>query len=118
MGESDRRPLANTPATNRITRQSNNRLGAVYSALHGFWSARHVAINAGSQAALARQDAYSVILFDDTTSNIVTNNFTSSPDDLLDALLPHQSRGGTNFAAALRAAQTVMEQHFGTQRYD
>ncbi|TFY78519.1 hypothetical protein EWM64_g5492, partial [Hericium alpestre] len=42
--DSDRRPLPNAPATDRIACASNNRLGAVFSALYGFWSARHAAI--------------------------------------------------------------------------
>jgi hypothetical protein len=116
MGTADRRPLANAPATNRIVQQANNRLGAVYSALHSFWSARHTAITTGQQVTPARRDAYSVILFDHAVSNIITNDFTRSPDQLLDAVLPYQSGGGTNFVMALRSAQTVMEQHFSTER--
>ncbi|GBE82556.1 hypothetical protein SCP_0409400 [Sparassis crispa] len=115
MSASDRRPLDNTPVTVTIRRQSNNRLGAVYSALYGFWSARHTAITSGLQPA-ARQDAYSIILFDHSISNVLTNDFARSPQELLDSVLPYGSGGGTNFTAALRSAQTVMEQHFSTQR--
>jgi hypothetical protein len=118
MSATDRRPLPNTPATNRIILHSNNRLGAVYSALHSFWSARHAAVNVGAQATQTRRDAYSVILFDHAVSTGVTNDFTSSPDQLLDAVLPYDSGGGTNFTMALRSAQTVMEQNFSTERYD
>ena len=116
MGASDRRPLANAPATNRIVRHSNNRLGAVYSALHSFWSARHAAVTVGPLAVQTRRDAYRVILFDSNVSTGVTNNFTSTPDQLLDAILPFGSGGGTNFTLALQSAQTVMEQNFGTER--
>ncbi|TFY77300.1 hypothetical protein EWM64_g6712 [Hericium alpestre] len=42
MSSNDRRPLPNAPATDRIARASNNRLGAVLSALYGFWSAQAV----------------------------------------------------------------------------
>lgn len=115
MSENDRQPLVNAPATNRIARYSDNRLGAVYSALHSFWSARHAALNADTSA---RRDAYSVILFDHAVSDIISNDFASSPDQLLDTLLPHRSRGGTDFTMALRSAQTVMEQYFSTERYD
>lgn len=119
MANGDRKPLANAPATARITRHSDNRLGAVYSALYSFWSARHAALPISRQQTTpARKDAYSVILFDHAVSNIVTNDFASSPDQLLDAILPHQSRGSTDFTNALKSAQTVMEQHFTSERYD
>ncbi|KAI0250873.1 hypothetical protein BJV78DRAFT_1393001 [Lactifluus subvellereus] len=45
----DHKPLIDAPAANRIRRRANNRLGAVYSALYSFWSARDVAVNAGYQ---------------------------------------------------------------------
>lgn len=49
MDFSDRQPLTEGPAAERIQRRSNNRLGAVYSALYSFWSARHAAISAGQR---------------------------------------------------------------------
>jgi len=116
MGSDDRRPLANTPATNRITQHFNNRLGAVYSALHSFWGARHVAVTVGPQATHARRDAYSVILFNETTLHGVVNDFISSPDELLDAVLQYGCDGFTDFTAALQSTQTVMEQYFSTDR--
>ncbi|KAI0259083.1 hypothetical protein BC834DRAFT_908110 [Gloeopeniophorella convolvens] len=116
MSSTDRRPLDNAPAANLIRLYSNNRLGAVYSALYSFWSARQVAVATSQQVAATRRDAYSVVLFDHEISHGVTNNFTSSPDQLLRAVLMHQARGGTNFAAALRAGQTVMSSHWSTER--
>src|ERR1700761_9015755 len=49
MDFSDRQPLTEGPAAERIQQRSNNRLGAVYSALYSFWSARHAAIGAGQR---------------------------------------------------------------------
>jgi len=115
MSSGDRRPLTNSPATNKIVRHSNNRLGAVYSSLNSFWSARHAAVTGGPQAA-ARRDSYSVILFDHTVVSGVTNDFTSSPDQLLDAVLTYRAAGGTDFGAAIQRAQTVMEQNWSTER--
>ncbi|KAI0250860.1 hypothetical protein BJV78DRAFT_1282923 [Lactifluus subvellereus] len=83
MSSMDRRPLANTPAADRIRRFADNRLGAVYSALYGFWSSRHAAVTAGQQIAGARRDAYSVVLFEEDTENVLVNDFTSTPDQLL-----------------------------------
>ncbi|KAG1725513.1 hypothetical protein EDB19DRAFT_1644008 [Suillus lakei] len=113
MASGDRRPLPNTPASDRITQCSNNRLGAVLSSLYCFWSARATAVG-GQQA--ARRDSYSVILFGSSTTNAIVNDFSSSPDQLLDAMLPHSAHGGTNFTAAVQQGQTVMEQNWSTER--
>jgi len=119
MSSCDRGPLADAPMTSRIRQTANNRLGAVYSALHGFWSARHAAVTVGPSRLSgvgARRDAYSVILFDSTTRSILTNDFTSTPDQLLDAMLAYQAGGETNFSEALRAGGAVMEQNWSTER--
>ncbi|KAG2365210.1 hypothetical protein BDR07DRAFT_1399490 [Suillus spraguei] len=109
----DRHPLPNTPASDRIVQRSNNRFGAVLSSLYSFWSARAAAIG-GQQA--ARRDSYSVILFGSSVTNAFVNDFVSSPDQLLDAVLPYGAGGGTNFTAAVLQAQSVMEQHWSTER--
>ena len=118
MSNTDRLPLPDAPATNRIRRKANNRLGAVYSALYSFWSARHAAgVTSGQETNGARRDAYSVIMFDSTTSNEVVNDFTSSPDELLDIVLNTRAGGSTDFAVALRASQAVMVDHWSTERF-
>lgn len=116
MSGLDRRPLPNVPASDLIRQHSDNRLGAVYSSLHSFWIARHSAITAGQQANPGRRDSYSVILFHSDTTNSITNDFTSTPDELLAAVLPFRAGGSTNFVAAFRAAQTVMETNWSTER--
>jgi hypothetical protein len=116
MNSCDRRPLPNFPASDLIRQHSDNSLGAVYSSLHSFWTARHSAITAGQQANSGRRDSYSVILFHSNTTNSITNDFTSTPDQLLAAVLPFGAGGGTNFAAAFRAAQTVMETNWSSER--
>ena len=50
MNLTDCQPLAEGPAATRIQAVANNRLGAVYSALYNFWSARHAAVAAGQRA--------------------------------------------------------------------
>jgi hypothetical protein len=117
MSCDDRRPLADAPMTDRIRQSANNRLGAVYSALYSFWHARHAATTVGRQSVDARRDAYSVILFNHATTHALSNDFTSSPDQLLNIVLAHQANGGTNFTTALREGQTVMEQHWSTERF-
>jgi hypothetical protein len=117
MSETDRLPLDDAPATDRIRRIANNRLGAVYSALYSFWSARHAAVTTGQEATGARRDAYSVIMFNLTTENVVVDDFTSSPDELLGVVLNTQAKGGTSFATALQAGQTVMVDNWSTERF-
>ncbi|KAG1809692.1 uncharacterized protein BJ212DRAFT_1379102 [Suillus subaureus] len=105
MRMKDRQPLRNTPASDRITQRSNNRFGAVLSSLYSFWSARAAAV-AGRQS--ARRDSYSIILFDRSVVDVVVNDFSSSPDQLLDA--------AQISLAAIQRAQSVMEQHWSTER--
>ncbi|KAJ7763628.1 hypothetical protein DFH07DRAFT_1059276 [Mycena maculata] len=119
MGCTDREPLRNAPGTALISRSANNRLGAVYSALHGFWMSRNTALNnSGGQGAAGpvRRDAYSVVLFDHTVSTCIANDFTNTPDQLLTKLLAYQSGGGTNFTLAIKTAEAVMRQHWSTER--
>lgn len=117
MASTDRLPLPDAPATDRIKEKANNRLGAVYSALYSFWSARHAAVTSAQETTEARRDAYSVIMFNDTTKYAVVNDFTSSPDELLDIVLNTQARHGTSFTAALRAGQAVMVENWNTERF-
>lgn len=117
MGGTDRRPLQNTPVTTRIASRHNNRVGAVYSSVHGFWQARASALNAAVGTGVPRRDAYSVILFDHHIYQSVVNDFTSSPDGLLGQILPYGSGGGTDYTLAIKEAQTVMERNWSTERY-
>jgi hypothetical protein len=112
----DRRPSPGSPSTRLIIPRSDNRLGAVYSALHSFWVARQAAVDR-SGAAGARRDAYSVLLHHHlATRTSITNDFTRSPDQLLQELLPHGAVGGNDFEAALELAQSLMETHWSTER--
>ena len=113
MSLGDSKPLSNTPATARISARANNRYGAVLSSLHSFWTARAAAI-ASSNA--ARRDAYSVVLFDHEFEIPLVNDFASTPDQLLDALLGFDTDGGTNFTLAIQQAQAIMEQTWSTER--
>ncbi|KZP02990.1 hypothetical protein FIBSPDRAFT_769606, partial [Athelia psychrophila] len=115
MAKGDRHPLPNTPVTNLIAIQSDNRLGAVLSSLHSFWSSRHAAVAAGAQTA-NRRDSYSVIMFHRDIINPLTHDFSSSPDQLLAALLPYRPARGTNYTSAIQKAQTVMERNWNTER--
>lgn len=131
MGSSDNRPLANSPVTQLIVQRQNNRFGAALSSLYSFCKAREEAVRQGA-ATGARRDAYSVILFDQqatvrficyTSIGVIhadlqvrlTNDFTSSPEQVINHCL-NKSGGGTNFDAALKSAQGVMESNWSTER--
>ncbi|KAK0239018.1 hypothetical protein EDD85DRAFT_769081 [Armillaria nabsnona] len=117
MRNKDRLPLKDTPVTASIQSTCNNRLGAVYSALHAFWMSRHAAVTSnGRGRAQHRQDSYSVILFDETIIRGVINDFTSSPRELLNGLLQHQTGFGTDYDLALSDARTVMAQNWSAER--
>ena len=115
MCSTDRRPLANGPAADLIRCRADNRLGAVYSALYSFWSAAGSTM-ADQQRISPRRDAYSVVLFNNSTKIALVNDFTSSPDQLLESLLSEEGGGGTNFSLALRAAKSVMLENWSTER--
>ena len=118
MSSRDLRPLPNTPVTPNICRYNNNRLGAVYSSLHSFWTSRHAALNAvGQNAAITRRDAYSMILFDHSPTTCISNDFARSPNELLDSIVSLQTGGGTDYTGALAEAQSVMVQHWSNERY-
>jgi hypothetical protein len=117
MSHTDRQPLPGTPTTQRIAAACNNRLGAVYSALYAFWSSRAAMHNAPGGQAPMRRDAYSVILFDDAVTTAIANDFQSGPDALLNIVLAHRTGWGTNYSLALSTVQTVMEEHWSTDRF-
>lgn len=118
MSSGDFRPLPNTPATPTIRQYNDNRLGAVYSSLHGFWTSRQAALSAvGQNEFVARRDAYSVILFNNSPATCISNDFASSPDVLLNTIAPWVADGGTNYSEALAGAQSLMIQHWSNERY-
>jgi len=89
----------------------------VYSSLHGFWTSRQAALSAvGQNPAIARRDAYSLVLFSHVTTTCISNDFASSPDVLLNTVAPQVASGGTDYTVALSAAQAVMLQHWSNER--
>jgi hypothetical protein len=112
MGNTDRRPLPDTPGYDRIVRSANNRLGAVYSSLHAFWMARSRVVATGN----AKRDAYTVIFHDQIMITCFENDLESAPDQLLGRLLGTVPSRGNNFEGALRAAKAVMERHWSSER--
>ncbi len=106
-----------------ILKRHNDRLGAVYLSLHGFWQSRQTALAApgaaaqGQPAAPARRDAYSVILFNHSVTRSFENDFQRTPENLLQTLLQYEADGGTNYEDAVRETETVMRDHWSTERW-
>jgi hypothetical protein len=123
MSGAPSKPLHSTPLTQHISGTHNNRLGAVYLSLHEFWRSRQTALtNLGSfqagssQAIPARRDSYSVVLFNRTAVQCVDNNFTSSPEQLVNLLLPYRPANGTNYQTAIEEAGAVMRKNWNAER--
>lgn len=116
MTLTDRRPLA-TPVSAQIQRVADNRLGAVYSALYGFWTSRSAATTT-TTAQAGRRDAYSVVLFDTSasTQTVLSNDFTTDVNGLLNTLLRYSAGGGTSFVRALDEAKRVMLANWSSER--
>ena len=117
MSLRDRKPLRDHPTWSRISRSANNRLGAVFQAIHSFLSARERALISNYPGAVKCQyDAYSAILFDQTANEVFTNVTGETPDNLLTKLLDHRVNGGADFNGALRKVHQVMDTHWNSER--
>ncbi|KXN92377.1 hypothetical protein AN958_06995 [Leucoagaricus sp. SymC.cos] len=121
MSLNNSKPLPATPVTPTIVRRHNDRLGAVYLALHGFWQSRQTALatqgsSTQAQIAPARRDAYSVLLFNHSVTRSFENDFQRTPETMLQSLLQYESDGGTNYEAAVLEIEGVMRRNWSNER--
>ncbi|KAG9079434.1 hypothetical protein FRC06_007726 [Ceratobasidium sp. 370] len=114
MTDIDRRPLLNTPISSQLMANCNDRYGAVLSALYSFWLSRESAT--ASSSTQMRQDAYSVVTFDDSATTRVANDFASTTNQLISKLIPQMGMGGTDFHEALLQAQALIQTHWSSNR--
>ena len=118
MSNADQTPLSNAPGIDLIKPKANNRLGAVFSSLYSFWIARQATFDRNAQSGVGvKRDTYSLIFFDSEPTTCVENDFTSSPEELLTAVLGCDAGGGTNFTRALKKAHEVMISYWSDERY-
>ena len=120
MGSKPSRHLPSTPVTPLILPRHNDRLGAVYLSLYGFWHSRQIALlgsGSSNQTAPARRDSYSVLPFDTSVIRCFENDFQRTPDNLLQTMLQYETAGGTNYEAAIKETEDVMREHWSTERY-
>lgn len=118
MTRTDHQPLQNTPITEALELHCSNRYGAVLSALYSFWKSREIPTQAPStqSARPPRTDAYSMITFSETVTHHATNDCSSTPEQLIRSLLPHQPSFGTNFESAVNSASAIIEQNWEITR--
>lgn len=110
MKNDDRQPLEGSAVCAKIrARGMNNRLGAVYAALHSFWTARQAGYG-------LQHDTNTVILHAEGTQSVCENDSTRSPDELLDLLLPNAPKGGNSFNKALKAADAAISKWWDDSR--
>ncbi|KEP47826.1 von willebrand factor type A domain protein [Rhizoctonia solani 123E] len=119
MRSGDRKPLPNTPISQRLRLTCNNRYGAVLSALYGFWKERErenaPSIHAHGPAH-TRSDTYTIITFNRSADVRVVNDASSTTEQLIDNLIAASPARGTNFQAAIERTQTVLETNWSTER--
>ncbi|KAH9965571.1 hypothetical protein BGW80DRAFT_757653 [Lactifluus volemus] len=82
MSGRDCRPLDNAPQTNQIRKYFNNRLEQ-FIQLYTVLVCPPCRYYGTRQTVGALHDAYSVILFNHASTRVITNDLTSSPDELL-----------------------------------
>ncbi|KAH7337769.1 hypothetical protein B0J17DRAFT_573376 [Rhizoctonia solani] len=116
----DRAPLPNTPISHQLRLTCNNRYGAVVSALYGFWKSRErdgrTSGFVSGTAHTTRSDTYSIITFNSTANIRVTNDNSSTTEQLIESLTSTPPSSGTNFAAALAKVQSVLETNWSADR--
>jgi hypothetical protein len=100
MSQQDIQPPPDSAGIERIKPTADNRLGAAFSAIYSFWIQREAAVNRNSVRGRDRNDAYSLIFFNDEQSTPIEYDFTSSPDELLTAALHFNATGDTDFSCA------------------
>lgn len=112
MSLTDIQPPKETPVSERIASVANNRLGAVYSALYDFWTAR----TNGNAISGGRRDSYSAVMFSGDTTVCFENDLGMEPMEMLDTMLKYSPEDWTNFDGALAVAKSIVEKHWNQQR--
>ncbi|GBB95541.1 hypothetical protein RclHR1_02560001, partial [Rhizophagus clarus] len=111
MSLNDKKPVPNFPIYNDLIKNHNNRIGAVYQAVYQFMDARINSAKA-NQSGSATRDSISLILFDNEVIVPFEYRDLTDPKDLLNSMLQHQARGGTNYDLAIQKAGFLITSHF------
>lgn len=96
----DPRPLADAPMTNQIQQSVNNRIGAVYSALYNVGPPTMLPSRRADEPWERGATRRALLLLIEAATNILTNDLTSTPDQLLGTVLRHQASRGRDLTAS------------------
>ncbi|CAG8641441.1 26067_t:CDS:10, partial [Dentiscutata erythropus] len=113
MDSSDKKPITNTPVYNLLKTNHDNRTGAVYSAVYSFMETR---LAAQARSKSTNKDTISLILFDHEVIVPFENHVLTDSKLMLNQMLPHKARGGTDFNLAIQKAGSLINNYFDTAR--
>jgi hypothetical protein len=116
LSGSDIRPLEKSCNYSKLQKSHNNRLGAVYDAVYSFMCTRMQTRHQQSSkspliADRVDRDTISLILFDDE-AEIAFENEKINADFLLNEMLKHKTRGGTDFGVAIDKVDELINKYF------
>lgn len=122
MSFQDMRPLPNTPISNMLRPEHNNRLGAVYEAIYRFMETRKSTLETGTTGGFqaANHDTISLVLFDLKAQIVVEDRDMIGQSELaVEKLTKHSVEGATNFSVAIKEAARICKDHrHESSRYD
>lgn len=90
----------------------DNRLGAVYQAVHEFIEDRSAEFPKG-----ANLDKVSLVLFNHRAEVIFENRDMGNPDELLGLMLPKTPSGSTDYDVALEEASRILKTNHNAARW-
>ncbi|CAG8518802.1 6940_t:CDS:10, partial [Acaulospora morrowiae] len=90
--------------------------GAVYSAVYAFIKARLASQSSRPQIQAANKDTISLILFDHEVIVPFENHVLTDADVLLNHMIKHEARGGTDFNLAIQKAGFLINQYYDANR--
>lgn len=105
-------PLSNTPISQRLRSTHNNRYGGVVSATYGFLKSRESVFKSRGP----RRDAYSIITHESTATARITNDLTSTTEQIIDQLISYGVGGGNHFGRAIEMAHKVIQENWHAER--
>ncbi|RUS25274.1 hypothetical protein BC938DRAFT_472396 [Jimgerdemannia flammicorona] len=122
MASTDCKPLPNTPVERQLRITHNNRLGAVYDAVHRFVHTRQSTLRnralggATSTSPSNSNDTVSMVLFDDKVVTAFANETLVGFGGVVSEMQKHLPRGGTSFGVGIKQATDVCVQHHDQRR--
>ncbi|CAG8501198.1 7794_t:CDS:10 [Ambispora gerdemannii] len=115
MSSEDCKPLHQRSTTSRLLRNHQNRLGAVYEAVHTFFRTRKNSGKATRIGAVDR-DITSLILFNSVATVVFENQSLSNIEELLNKMMKFTPTGNTSYYEGLKKASEIIEKYHDPKR--